>query len=255
MKRFFLPPGSLQGRRMVFTGSDARYICRVLRLPRGAEIVGFDGAGTEHTGTIAIISPRRVEAVISRTAVAQESPSPRIALAQSLLKGSALDGVLRQATELGISEFFPLATRYAIPRLRSEGEKRRKRWLKIAVDASRQSGRKTVPAVHPVQEWGEFLARAGEYDLALLPWEKETARPLKEAILGDSGGEAPSRILVAIGPEGGFTEAEAADAEAAGFVTVTLGSGILRAATAGLATVAYLRLALGEGSGVVNSKR
>ena len=244
MKRFFLAPGSLQGRRMVFSGPDARYICRVLRLPRGAEIVGFDGLGTEYTGTIAILSPRRVEAVISGSSVSAPAPRLRIALAQSLLKGKGLDGVIRQAAELGISEFFPLATRYTIPKFISEGEKRRQRWLKIAVDASRQSGRKFTPAVHPVQGWKEFLSRAVEYDLALLPWEREGERSLKEAAGRLSG--TPARVLVAIGPEGGFTEPEAAEAAAAGFVVVSLGPGILRATTAGIAAVAYLQIALGE---------
>jgi len=249
MKRFFLPPGSLQGRRMVFTGSDARYICRVLRLGRGAEIVGFDGSGTEYTGTIAILSPRRVEAVISRTEVSKEAPPLRIGLAQSLVKGRGLDRVIRQATELGISEFFPLATRYTIPRLFSEGEKHRHRWLRIAADATRQSGRKFTPAVHPVQNWREFLDRAGEYDLALLPWEKEAERSLKEAAAPLSGAAGPARILIAIGPEGGFSDPEAAEAAAAGFLLVSLGPGILRATTAGVAAVAFLQIALGEGAG------
>ncbi len=248
MKRFFLSPGSLQGRRMIFTGPDARYIVSSLRLKRGTEIVGFDGGGMEYTGTIAILSPRRVEAVISGTSVSTEAPSLRIALAQSLLKGRGLDGVLRQATELGISEFIPLATRYTIPRLFQEGEKRRQRWARIAADASRQSGRKINPVVHPVENWKDFLARAREYDLSLLPWEKEQEKSLKEVTARLTGG-GPARILVAIGPEGGFTEIEAAEAVEAGFLAVSLGPRILRATTAGVAAVAFLQIALGEGAG------
>ncbi len=245
MKRFFLSPGSLQGRRMVFTGKDARYISRSLRLRRGMEIVGFDGGGMEYTGTIAIISPRRVEAVISGSSALAEAPAFRIALAQSLLKGRGLDTVLRQATELGIWEFIPLATRYTIPRLIQEGEKRRQRWVRIAADASRQSGRKINPVVHPVEQWKDFLSRAGQYDLALLSWEKEAQRPLKDAVARFSRGGSPARILVAIGPEGGFTDSEAAEAVEAGFLAVSLGPRILRAATAGVAAAAYLQLALG----------
>lgn len=255
MKRFFLPPGSLQGRKMVFTGPAARYISRSLRLKRGTEIVGFDGAGMEYTGPIASLSPRRVEAVISRTLVTEESPSLRIALAQSLLKGGGLDGVLRQATELGISEFIPLATRYTIPKLIQEGEKRRQRWVRIAADAARQSGRKFNPVVHTVENWDAFLARAGKYDLALLPWEKEEERPLKAAAARVSAFSGSARILVAIGPEGGFTEIEEAEAVKAGFRAVSLGPRILRAATAGVAVVAYLQLALGEGIEEVSRER
>ncbi len=245
MKRFFLAPGSLQGRRMVFTGQDARYISRSLRLKRGMEIVDFDGGGREYTGTIAILSPGRVEAVISSSSAPAEAPALRIALAQSLLKGRGLDTVLRQATELGIREFIPLATRYTIPRLIQEGDKRRWRWVRIATDASRQSGRKIIPVVHPVESWPDFLARADQYDLALLPWEKEARRTLKDAAARFSRGGSPARILVAIGPEGGFTDGEAAEVVEAGFLAVSLGPRILRAATAGLAAAAYLQLALG----------
>lgn len=237
---------------MIFTGADARYIASALRLKRGEEIVGFDGGGAEYTGTIAILSPKRVEAVISRTSVTEESPPLRIALAQSLIKGGALDNVLRQATELGISEFIPLASRYTIPKLFQESEKRRRRWERIAADASRQSGRKIIPVVHPVENWREFLIRAGDYDLALLPWEKEKERSLREAVAPLAGGDRSVRILVAIGPEGGFAENEAEEAVAAGFLAVSLGPRILRAATAGVAAVAYLQLALGE---AVSSER
>ena len=232
---------------MIFTGPDARYIASSLRLKRGTEIVGFDGEGVEYTGTIAILSPRRVEAVISDISVVEEAPSLRIALAQSLLKGGRLDGVLRQATELGISEFIPLSTRYTIPKLFQEGEKRRQRWTRIAADASRQSGRKVTPVVHPVEHWRDFLARAKDYELALLPWEKEGGRLLREAVASLVGGARSTRILVAIGPEGGFSESEAEQAVEAGFLTVSLGPRILRATTAGVAAVAYLQLAWREG--------
>ncbi len=246
MRRFFLAPGSVQGRRMIFSGKDARYICKVLRLQRGAEIVGFDGSGTEHIGTIAVLSTRRVEAIITASTVTKSAVSPfRLVLAQALLKGGNLDGVIRQATEIGISDFFPLATRYTIPRVRKAGEKRLERWTKIAVDAARQSGRKVNPVIHPVRGWGELLSLVPEFDLCLLPWEKERTRTLKDALIGHKGKKMPASILIAIGPEGGFSDDEAGEAAIAGFRTVSLGGNILRGATAGVVAVACVQYELG----------
>jgi 16S rRNA (uracil1498-N3)-methyltransferase len=104
-----------------------------------------------------------------------------------------------------------------------------------------------TPVVHPVEHWRDFLARAKDYELALLPWEKEGGRLLREAVASLVGGARSTRILVAIGPEGGFSESEAEQAVEAGFLTVSLGPRILRATTAGVAAVAYLQLAWREG--------
>ena len=246
MKRFFLSPGAVQGRRMVFLGKDARYIHKVLRLRRGDVIIGFDGGGVEYTGMIAILSPKRVEAVITGSAHVDELPSCRVALAQALLKGGGLDGVIRQATELGISEFYPLATRYCIPRVKKDGEKRLERWRKIAIDAVRQSGRTENPVIHPVRGWREFLLLADEFDLSLLPWEGEKDRTLKSVLAGIMDGRRPGRILIAIGAEGGFTDTEVEEAVQAGFRAVSLGKSVLRATTAGIATVACVQYELRE---------
>ena len=232
---------------MVFLGKDARYICKVLRLRRGDVIIGFDGGGMEYTGTIAILSPKRVEAVITGSTHTNDSPSSRVALAQALLKGSGLDSVIRQATELGISDFYPLATRYCIPKVKKEGEKRLERWRKISVDAVRQSGRTANPVIHPVRGWQGFLSMAGEFDLSLLPWEREKKRSLKSVLTGLTDQKRPGRILIAIGPEGGFTDMEVEEAVKAGFRTVSLGVRILRATTAGIATIACVQYELGEG--------
>lgn len=234
MRRFYIAPDAVHGKRMVFKGDDARYICRVLRLKRGEGIIAFDGQGNEYAGTIGILSPRRVEAIIME--VSQKTPTRpyRVALAQSLLKGAALELVLRQTTEAGISDFYPFSSARSVAGgfLRARGKQ--ERWRKIVVDAVRQSGQDIVPAVHQLRDWKELLQLAGEYDLCLLPWEGEKAKSLKAA-LEEAG--SPEKILVAIGPEGGFADSEVAEAAGAGFMPVNLGPSIYRASTAGLATI------------------
>ncbi len=236
MRRFFLPPGSVQGRRLVFTGREARHITRVLRLPRGEKIVGFDGSGREYEAVIAVLSPRRVEAIVGEVKEKDIVRPSHVALAQGLIKGGAFDRVVRQAAEIGVDEIFPLRSRRSVVRPGGLTEKKRQRWESIAVDAARQSGRARVPRVHCPAGWGELFNLATDYELKLLLWEKENRRTLKAVL--DEYASPPAGALLVVGPEGGFTDEEAAEAAAAGFATAALFPTILRSSTAPLAALA-----------------
>ncbi len=239
MRRFLLPPGALRGRRVIFEGKDAHYIERVLRLRRGEEIVAFDGEGAEYTATIGILSPRRVEAIV--TAVSRPPPTRtfRLALAQSFLKGRDFEAAVRQCAEVGLSDLYPLAAARCVGELRS-WEKKEERINAIVADACRQSGQSVLPAVHPPLSWNNLLALASEFSLRLLPWEGEKERSLKAALTATGDAAPPAGILAAVGPEGGFTSEEVSLARAAGFLPVRISPSILRAATAGPAVLAMI---------------
>jgi len=245
MRRFLLPPGGLQGRRVVFEGKDAHYIERVLRLRRGEEIVVFSGEGTEYTAIIGILSPRRVEAIVTAVSRAPSARSLRLALAQSFLKGRDFEAAVRQAMEIGFSDLYPLSSSRCVGELK-RWEKKEKRIAAIIADACRQSGQSVLPVVHPPLSWNNLLTLATEFDLCLLPWEGEKEKSLKAALCAPLPAGVPRGILAAIGPEGGFTAEEVALARAAGFVPVRLGTGILRAATAGPVTLAMISYHLQE---------
>jgi len=238
MRRFFLPPGSIQGQRLIFAGKDARYIDRVLRLPRGEKIVGFDGSGREYLAVIAIISPRRVEAIVSEVRDKESDPQFRVALAQGVGKGGAFDLVVRQGTEIGVDEIYPLLTGYCVPRLFASPERKKQRWEKIAIDAARQSGRARTPRIHPPVVWGEMLKLSSGFDLRLLLWEKEKSQSLKSALEGLK--TRPASFLLVVGPEGGFSDREVEEAVGAGFQAVYLLPGILRSVTAPLVALSCL---------------
>jgi 16S rRNA (uracil1498-N3)-methyltransferase len=224
---------------VIFEGKDAHYIERVLRLRRGEEIIVFSGEGTEYTATIGILSPRRVEAIVTAVARPAASRSFRLALAQAFLKGRDFEAAIRQSTEIGLSDIYPLVSSRCVGELK-RWEKKEQRIASIIADACRQSGQSVLPLLHPPLSWNNLLSLAAEFDLCLLPWEGEREKSLKAA-LGAVGGSPPPRgILAAIGPEGGFTAEEAAGARAAGFVPVRLGPSILRAMTASPATLAMI---------------
>jgi 16S rRNA (uracil1498-N3)-methyltransferase len=119
---------------------------------------------------------------------------------------------------------------------------RRARWQKIAREAARQSGRLDVPDVEAVTALGTALSASPKDALKLLLWEGARQTTLRSVLPA----EPPQQIVIAVGPEGGFTVEEVEAARHAGFVPVGLGPRILRTETAALVTLSILGYALGD---------
>lgn len=251
--RLFVDPGSLK------TGEDAgevtlgeaqeRYLCRVLRLGVGDRVVLFDGQGNEAEGEIAGVGVREVVLRVLNRREGRRRAGPEMVLLQALAKGDRFDLVVQKATELGVGRIVPVATARTVERLVGErAAQRRERWCRIAQEAARQCGRADVPEILQVMGFGEALATAGPEALRLLLWEgaaergQGLGRVLSEKVKGDVAGE----VVMAVGPEGGFTEAEVAQAAEAGFRVVGLGPRVLRTETAALAALAILGFVLGD---------
>ena len=246
MHRFFVPSGSIQGDAVTLTGDIAQQLARVLRSRPGDRIVLFDGSGSEHFVTLEEVSVDQVRGVVDGTSRGAREPDTVITLYQGVLKTDRFEFVLQKGTELGVSNFVPMLCARSIPRVRegSSGAGRRSRWQRIITEAAEQSGRARIPALARPLGFSEACGRAE--GLAIMPWELEDETGLKTALSrwkADGGG--PS-VSVLVGPEGGFTQEEADYAGAEGVVTVTLGSRVLRAETAGIATVAAVLYELGE---------
>jgi 16S rRNA (uracil1498-N3)-methyltransferase len=121
---------------------------------------------------------------------------------------------------------------------------RRARWQKIAREASRQSGRLDVPEVEGVTALTTALAASPKDALKLMLWEGARQTTLRSQL--PPRDETPQQIVIAVGPEGGFTGEEADAARHAGFIPVGLGPRILRTETAALVVLSILGYALGD---------
>src|SRR5690606_27051648 len=124
------------------------------------------------------------------------------------------------------------------------------RWRKIAKEAAEQAHRSKVPGVRETMRWSEVLRAAEQAQLALFCYEKENGRQLKDALMEAELRAENGPVLVIVGPEGGFTAEEAAEAERSGCVAVGLGKRILRTETAGLAAAACIMYETGEMGGI-----
>ncbi len=242
-RRFRIHPEHIRGQRaFIDDPQEIRHIRSVLRLEEGDPVHLFDGEGKEYQASIVQITRGRVILSLKPEAasVPMESPA-KIILGMALLKTPRFDWLLQKVTELGVSEVVPFSSSHVVPRW-EEGQtgRRRARWEKIAAEAAKQCGRAAVPQIHSLRSFEEALVYDAGRATKVLLWEKEKALRLGETVARSS------KVFVLVGPEGGFSDEEALQAQAAGFQPVRLGPRILRAETAGVAIVALLQFILGD---------
>lgn len=221
-------------------GSAAAHVSRVLRLRGGDPVTLFNGDGWEYPGVVAAERGGVVEVeVTARVAGMAESPLA-LTLAQGVARGERMDMVMQKATELGVARIVPLLTERSVVRLdERQGQRKVAHWKAVTVAACEQSGRSRLPVVEAPVHLDDWLAREPQPALRL------TLAPGAEQPLRALGGEWREAALL-IGPEGGLTDAEQAQAARAGYQSCSLGRRVLRTETAALAALAVLQAIHGD---------
>ena len=214
--------------RALLLGQNAQHLVRVLRAQVGQE---FDVAadGQVRVGKIVSISDDRVEFEL-REAVAA-GPALDLTLLISVFKFDRMEWAIEKATELGVAKIVPIIARRTDAHLAKAADKRVDRWRRIAKEAAQQSRRPDVPEIADPAKLGETIQKISGTRILLAETEQENA--LKSQLQNVS-----QPVILAFGPEGGWTEDEIRQFETAGWATATLGSTILRAETAIIAAVA-----------------
>lgn len=180
---------------------------------------------------------------IEGTFALENESGVRITLAQAMLKDRKMDDLLRPLTELGVHCWMPFYASRSVPAPRGRGlDKRVERWEKIALEAVKQCRRGRVPQIVPVNDLDAVLDAADGFDLKLICWE-ETPGAFR---LPPKAGADAGRVMVVIGPEGGFDAGEVDRARSRGFLTAGLGPRVLRAQTAALAAFTLVQYVLGD---------
>ena len=221
----------VSGDRAALLGPHADHLARVLRARVGQE---FDMAVGDvvRRGRISAIHDGRVEFDL-----AEEVPAARelpVTLALSIFKFDHMDWAIEKCTELGVREIVPLVAQRTDSHLAAAALKRVERWRRIAREASEQSRRTHPPKVQDPVKIKAALALPGALRIFLA--EFNAGASLK----GTLEPAAPDSIVIAVGPEGGWTEHEHQAFTNAGWVAASLGNTILRAETAAIAAVAVI---------------
>jgi 16S rRNA (uracil1498-N3)-methyltransferase len=208
-----------------------------LRLQPGDRIELIDSSGASFTASIEAVGAIVRATLVHRIAESEPRQSPlRIDVAQAVPKGQRMEFVVEKCTELGACAFLPFYCERSLSR--DLGAEKLARWVRLARTAAQQSGRRDVPQVLPPLDFEPLIARFGEYQSVLFAWELAPQVSLRERL--SSALPAAGRVLVVVGPEGGFSHTEAELAQRHGAVLVWLGARILRTDTAAIVLLAVI---------------
>ncbi|MGN7724315.1 16S rRNA (uracil(1498)-N(3))-methyltransferase [Luteimonas sp. 22616] len=229
------------GARIALPEGTAAHLLRVLRLGVGDACVLFNGDGHNYDARIVAAGKRDGEVeVIGMRVVNSESPL-RIVLVQGVARGEKMDWIVQKATELGVAGFVPVSSDRSEVRLDGERAARRlAHWRSVVIAACEQSGRATVPDVTAPLPLAAALPHLPQAGLRLT-LDPEAADSI--ATLPDPGGRP---IVIAIGPEGGWSPRDRSVLADAGFSGMRLGPRILRTETAGMAAIVALQSRFGD---------
>ncbi|MGH8032676.1 MAG: 16S rRNA (uracil(1498)-N(3))-methyltransferase [Luteimonas sp.] len=229
------------GTRVALPDAVAAHLIRVLRLDVGDACVLFNGDGHDRDARVVSAGKRAAEVdVLAVRAIANES-ALRIVLLQGIARGEKMDWILQKASELGVAEFVPVnSDRSEVKLDAARAAKRLAHWQGVVVSACEQSGRARVPTVSTPVALGDALAALPDDGLRL------TLDPGATSGIATLDAPANSTVVVAIGPEGGWSPRDRGVLSAAGFTGLRLGPRILRTETAGIAAIAALQGRFGD---------
>jgi 16S rRNA (uracil1498-N3)-methyltransferase len=240
-RRFFVE--KFDAGRASLRGEAAQHLGRVLRAEPGQLYELSDGAEVWLARVEKISRVRggdAIEFALTEKIDAQDSPL-RIQLLLSIVKFDRMEWCLEKATELGAAEIVPLAASRSEKALVLAAAKRSERWRKILLESAQQSRRLRPPVLAPAAKIEEAFA-ASSAKLKILLSERADAPSLHEIFRSVPAQE----VCLAIGPEGGWTDAESSAAAKNGFREASLGREILRTETAVIAALAIAHYAMEE---------
>ena len=253
MNRFYLQTplsGDVLQTIVSLNKEESYHACKVLRLKENQSVEIADGIN-RYSGTIVECKADETTVKLLELLPSTETQA-KLVLWQGLPKGDKLEWIIQKATELGVYEIWPVAMQRSVSKIdkAEKAQKKGERYQRIALEASKQSGRCVVPTVEKIVDLQTALKRCKDFDAIFIAWEEEKTVLLSQAVKNCNliNLESP-KILLIIGPEGGISASEK-DAISTSLlnkaVAVSLGKRILRTETAGISAISALWALLNE---------
>jgi len=251
--RIYVPITLKSGDFVTLDAQASVHIARVLRLKKNDPVIVFNGQGGEYQGVIAEIDKRAVSVELTRFNDRRVESPLLITLVQAVSRSDRMDITLQKATELGVHEIIPLLSQHTVFTVKGDrADKKQHHWQSIVHSACEQSGRTFVPKVHAMVDFARWQ-ETQQQDVELQNVEQQDATTTKIMMDHRAGQRlnqltAPlaNRVVLLVGPEGGFSEHEFSTVQRAGFTGVCLGPRILRTETAALSVISALQLMWGD---------
>lgn len=247
MHRFYVEDKNIANDSIIIDSDDVNHISKVLRLRVDDEIIVCDGKCNEYMCSIESIEKKQVLCkILSQYSNKVESPV-EITLFQGLPKAQKMDLIIQKSVEIGVACIQPVITKRVVVKVEYRDiTNKLDRWRRISMEAAKQSGRGIIPKILEPIDFDEAVKRLKAMDIAVMPYEKEEARGLKE-VLATTEGVTSAGIF--IGPEGGFEDSEVKACREDSIIPVSLGPRILRTETAGFVTAAMIQYEIGDMGG------
>jgi 16S rRNA (uracil1498-N3)-methyltransferase len=226
----------VSGDQAALVGENADHLSRVLRARVGQDFDIATGKSVRR-GRITFVSDDRVEFELG-----EEVPGPELAqitLVLAIFKFDRMEWAIEKCTELGVSRIVPVIARRTDSHLAAASAKRAERWQRIARQASEQSRRTSPPEIAAPIKVADALYLQAAVRIVLAESEDRTL--LRDVVNPQAASDG---IVLAVGPEGGWTEDELQSFQQAGWTVASLGNTILRAETAAIAATAIVASAL-----------
>ncbi len=237
--RIYLPLGLSSGNDIELHANALRHVVQVLRLKPGHPLILFNGKGGEYTAELTHVERRRATARVGDFLDINRESALFTHIGLGISKGERMDFALQKAVELGVTEITPLFTEHCVVQLNdSRVMKKQEHWQAILISACEQSGRNRLPVLNATQTFSQWLnIHQNTTKLILDPAASKSMSTIKPGSAG---------LTLAIGPEGGFSQPEFKQAQAAGFRGVTLGPRILRTESAAIASLTAIQVLWGD---------
>lgn len=242
MQRYFISSSGWNETEVHISDGEAHHISKVMRNKPGDDIICNHPEGFAAICKIERITAEYVIASITEWLESSAELPVYISIVQGLPKGDKIELTLQKGTELGAAEFIPFAAERSIVSWdKKKKEKKQQRFSKIVKEASEQSHRNKIPDVQPVMSLEEAILHVQQYDAKLVAHADEAkradfqsfAQSLKQV-------HHHEKVVICIGPEGGFSESEVALLNKHGFSFIRMGPRILRTETTALYALASI---------------
>ena len=243
MPAFFISSAEIHGTALTLTGELCHHLRASLRVKPGEVLRLTDEHRQRYEVRVSAVAPQALTAEILESRPGPIDTSPRVILAQVILKGDHMDWVVQKASELGVKAVLPLISRHGVVRPQPERVAAQvARWQRIATEAAQQSEQWQPPQVLEPLEVRRFFS-GHQATTALLLAERQNAVGLANVPLPALPTDT---ITVIVGPEGGWAEEELSQAMDGQCLAVSLGEHILRADTAAVTALSIVQSLLGR---------
>jgi len=227
-RRYFVSQLPTRGGLVSLPAEEAEHATRVMRVQVGDLAELFDGQGQQASAQFIQVDRKACVCQSDASVFLPKMPKPIVEIAVAFPKYDRARRLVECLTELGIAKIIPLQTEFQD---RSKAKFRGDKYAKVGLEACKQSGRNCLPQITNPISANDFFEHQSSSDAIFRFIADPSGKPAAQQMQPDS---AHDHVVIAIGPEGGFSSRELALAEKTGFNAVSFGDRIYRIETAAI---------------------